>query len=86
MSKGRRNAASRRASKRRPARARQRKPAPIPLARIDTAGRAFPGPEEGRRERSVQDPLEDWPETESDRWLQDREGEGVEEPGRNRRR
>jgi hypothetical protein len=56
------------------------------LARIDTAGRAFPGPEEGRRERSVQDPLEDWPETESDRWLQDREGEGVEEPGRNRRR
>jgi hypothetical protein len=66
-----------------------RRPAPpIPATPVEEADRALPQPEgDGRRargpkaERSVQDPLGDWPETDADRWLLDREGEGVEEPG-----
>jgi hypothetical protein len=33
-----------------------------------------------KAERSVEDPLGDWPETDADRWLLDREGESVETP------
>jgi hypothetical protein len=28
----------------------------------------------------VEDPLGDWPETDADRWLLDRKGDGVEAP------
>jgi hypothetical protein len=49
---------------------------------------ATPEPEEEARERedleSIEDPLEDWPEeadSEEDRWLIERKGEDVENPG-----
>jgi hypothetical protein len=37
-------------------------------------------PEEGT-DASVQDPLQDWPETERDEWTLDRPGKGVEGAG-----
>jgi hypothetical protein len=40
-------------------------------------GRRARGP---KAERSVEDPLGDWSGTDADRWLLDREGEGVEAP------
>jgi hypothetical protein len=43
-----------------------------------------PGPEERPREPeqdgSVQDPLEDWPQEDDDRWLRERGGEDIEKP------
>ena len=46
---------------------------------------APPGPEQRPREpeaenESVQDPLEDWPDDDEDRWLRERSGEDVEKP------
>jgi hypothetical protein len=91
MSKDRSDAARRtargsRKRRARPTKARKLAP-PVPAPPVDEADRALPQPEGGRRargpkaERSVQDPLGDWPETDADRWLLDREGEGVEAPG-----
>jgi hypothetical protein len=59
-------------------------PAPAPAAA--EADGTPPEPVDGRRargpkaERSVEDPLGDWSGTDADRWLLDREGEGVEAP------
>ncbi|HKI63741.1 MAG TPA: hypothetical protein VKA16_03855 [Burkholderiales bacterium] len=43
-----------------------------------------PGPDEGRRapeeNGSVQDPLEDWPDDDEDRWLRERGGVDIEKP------
>jgi hypothetical protein len=45
---------------------------------------APPGPQEPRHEPeesgSVQDPLEDWPDDDDERWLRERGGEDVEKP------
>jgi hypothetical protein len=88
MSKDRSDGARRtaRGSRRaKPTKARRPAP-PVPAPPVDEADRALP-PEDARRERgpkaerSVQDPLGDWPETDADRWLLDREGDGVEAPG-----
>jgi len=81
----RRTAKGSRKRRAKPATARTLAP-PVPAPPVDEADRALPQPEGGRRargpkaERSVQDPLGDWPETDADRWLLDREGEGVEAP------
>jgi hypothetical protein len=57
----------------------------------EAANLALPGPsEEGRMEaarreavdQSVQDPLDDWPEADTDRHLVERTGEDVERPKR----
>lgn len=90
MSKGRKHVARRTAKGSRRRRAKpETAPAPAPPAAApaaEEAAGALPQPEDGRRargpkaERSVEDPLGDWSGTDADRWLLDREGEGVEAP------
>lgn len=89
MSKGRKDGARRTARGSRKRRAKPETAGPLataPPLPPDEADRALPQPEDGRRgrgakaERSVQDPLGDWPDADADRWLLDREGEGVEAP------
>ena len=90
MPKGRKHATRRTAKGSRKRRAKPeaaRAPAPpAPALLADEAAGALPQPADGRRargpkaERSVEDPLGDWSGTDTDRWLLDREGEGVEAP------
>jgi hypothetical protein len=53
---------------------------------VEEVDRGLPQPDGARRTRgpntggSVEDPLGDWPETDADRWLLDRKGDGVEAP------
>jgi hypothetical protein len=62
------------------------KPPPAVAPVIDEVDRGLPQPEGARRTRgpnigwSVEDPLGDWPDTDADRRLLDRKGEGVEAP------
>ena len=37
-------------------------------------------PQEPEESGSVQDPLEDWPDDDEDRWLRERAGDNVEKP------
>lgn len=66
--------------------AAKKKPAPSAARPQDfgAASRALLGTEEANPEdeRSVEDPLQDWPETEAekDQWLVERNGEGGEPP------
>lgn len=64
---------------------------PAPPVSDEAANLALPGPsEEGRMEaarreavdQSAQDPLDDWPDTDTDRRLVERSGEDVERPER----
>jgi hypothetical protein len=82
----RRKASGSRQRRAKPAKARRFAPPPVPAPPADEADRGLQPLEGGRRargknaDRSVQDPLGDWPQTDADRWLLDREGEGVETP------
>jgi hypothetical protein len=84
MSKDR-ESAERRRRRAKPTKARRLAP-PVPAAPVDEVDRVVPEPVDAARvhgpkaERSVQDPLGDWPDTDTDRWLLDREGGGVEAP------
>jgi len=79
--------ASRRAVRKRgQVRAAQRKRAPpFPPPPANAATPVDLGPDDTRRPRaaeegSVQGPLKDRPEDEADRWISDRDAEGVEKP------
>ena len=51
-------------------------------ARFQPAPPALPAepPREQTEDASVQDPLEDWPDEDDNRWLRERSGEDVEKP------
>ena len=57
-----------------------RRAAPPALA---TPGVAREPPRPPREADSVEDPLEDWPEDEDDRWLRERSGGDIEKPDDN---
>lgn len=61
------------------------KPALCAPGARDTEDAEAPPPDVGARmpqhDASVQDPLEDWPGEDEDRWLRERSGGDVEKPG-----
>ena len=52
---------------------------------LDAEGRQVPPPDARARapedDSSVQDPLEDWPDDDQDRWLRERSGGDIEKSG-----
>ena len=60
-------------------------PTPAAPEPLDTEDRQAPPPDRGVRapgdDDSVQDPLEDWPDDDQDRWLRERGGGDIEKSG-----
>jgi hypothetical protein len=60
-------------------------PPPAAPETLDAEGRQVPPPDARARapedDSSVQDPLEDWPDDDQDRWLRERTGGDIEKSG-----
>lgn len=61
-------------------------PPPAAPEALDVEGRQAPPPEDARArapgdDSSVQDPLEDWPDDDQERWLRERSGGDIEKSG-----